>query len=291
MANIGIIDVDGHNFPNLALMKISAYHKSVGDSVSWVDIGKYDKTYMSKVFTFTNDYEQTFAELGEVIRGGSAYNYDNLPTEIEHIMPDYSLYGIRDTAYGFLTRGCPNKCSWCIVPNKEGNICENADIEEFWDGQKNAVLLDNNVLAHEHGLKQIEKIARLKIAIDFNQGLDARIIANNEDIARLLGAVKWGKPIRLACDTKSQIPHIEKAVNLLRKHNATPKAYFVYVLVKEIDDALERVEFLRGLGLDPFAQPYRDFENNIKPTKEQKRFARWVNHKAIFKTVEYKNYV
>src|SRR5574344_2144329 len=123
--NIGLVDIDGHNFPNIALMKISAYHKSIGDNVSWVDIGNYDRTYMSKVFTFTS-------------------------------------------AYGFLTRGCPNKCSWCVVPSKEGNIQPYADIEEFLQGKKEAVLMDNNVLAHEHGLQQIEKIIRLGIKVDFN---------------------------------------------------------------------------------------------------------------------------
>lgn len=289
MKNIGIIDVDGHNFPNLALMKISAYHKSIGDNVGWVDIGNYDKTYMSKVFTFTPAHVHGFGDYGEVIMGGTGFgDHSVLPDHIEHIMPDYSIYGIKDIAYGFLTRGCPNKCSWCVVPKKEGNIRANADITEFWNGQKYAVLLDNNVLAHEHGLKQIEKMAKLGVKIDFNQGLDARLI--DDTIAKLLASAKWYRPIRLACDTKSQMPYIEKAVGLLRKHNATPQNYFIYVLVKDIEDALERVEFLKGLNLDPFAQPYRDFENNISPTKEQKQFARWVNHKAIFKSVEFKNY-
>ena len=152
------------------------------------------------------------------------------------------------------------------------------------------MLLDNNVLAHYHGLSQIELIITMGIKVDFNQGLDARIIADNPDIAELLSRVKWASPLRMACDTKSQMDSIEKATALLRKYGATPKAYFVYVLVKDIDDALERVEFLRGLGLDPFAQPYIDFTGKNKATKEQKRFARWVNHKAIFKSVEYKNY-
>ena len=290
MAKIGLIDIDGHNFPNLALMKLSAFHKQKGDNVEFVTIGDYDKTYMSKVFTFSPEFVNGFGNYGEVVRGGTGFNRTNtLTDEIEHIMPDYSLYKT-DKAYGFLTRGCPNKCQWCIVLKKEGLIKGNADITEFWNGQKEAVLLDNNVLASDFGLKQIEKIIDLGIKIDFNQGLDARLIADNEDIAKLLSRVKWSKPLRMACDQKSQMKHIEKATKLLRKYNTTPKNYFIYLLVKDIEDAYERALFLKDLKLDPFAQPYRDFENNILPTKEQKMFARWVNHKAIFKTIDWKDY-
>ena len=285
---IGLISVDGHNFPNLALMKLSAYHKKMGDDVSWVTIGNYDRTYMSKVFTFTPDHEKGFSDYGEVIKGGTGYGYGILPPEVEAMCPDYSIYPMFKEAFGFLTRGCPNKCSWCFVPKKEGNIRPYADIEEFLDGRKAAILMDNNVLAHEHGLSQIEKIIRLKIKVDFNQGLDARLIT--DEIAQLLSRVRWYRPIRMACDTRSQMPYIETAVKLLRKHGAKPSAYFVYVLVKDIPDALERVEFLRELGCDPFAQPYIDFSGKVSVTKEQKRFARWVNHKAIFKSVLYENY-
>lgn len=287
---IGLIDVDGHGFPNLALMKISAYHKQKGDQVEFAMFDSYDKTYMSKVFTFTPDYKPEFGDLGEIIKGGTGYKMNNnLPIEIDSMCPDYSLYPQFESAYGFLTRGCPNKCSWCIVPTKEGNIKPYADIENFLDGRKSAIILDNNVLAHEHGLKQIEKIIDLKIKVDFNQGLDARLIANNEDIAKLLSKVKWLKPLRMACDTKSQMESIEKATEILRKHNTKPSNFFIYTLVKDVDDALFRVEFMRKLKLDPFAQAFRNFENNFVD-KEAVRFSRWVNHKAIFKTVKWCDY-
>lgn len=285
---VGLIDIDGHSFPNLALMKLSAYHKREGDSVSWADIGHYDKTYVSKVFTFTEDVSMGLGDYGEIIRGGTGYNTETLPIHIDKLCPDYSIYPMFKEAYGFLTRGCPNKCSWCIVPRKEGNIRAYSDIEEFLDGRKMAVLMDNNVLAHEHGLAQIEKIIRLGVKVDFNQGLDARLI--DDEKAKLLARVKWYKPIRMACDTEAQMPHIEEATRLLRKHGAKPSSYFIYVLVKDIPSALRRIEFLRGLGLDPFAQPYIDFSGKMTVTKEQRRFARWVNHKAIFKSVEYQNY-
>ena len=290
--NIGLVDIDGHNFPNLALMKISAYHKSIGDNVSWVDIGNYDKTYMSKVFIFSPDYSKGFANYGEIIKGGTGFKMTNtLPSEIDNLCPDYSIYPKFTAAYGFLTRGCPNKCSWCVVPSKEGNIQPYADIEEFLQGRKEAILMDNNVLAHKHGLQQIEKIIKLGIKIDFNQGLDARIIAKDKGIAELLSKVKWIKYLRMACDTKSQIPHIEQAVNNLKQYGFKTYKLFFYVLVKDIPDALERIEYLKKIGgVHPFAQPYRDFTTNKQPTNEQRRFSRWVNHQAVFNTVEWSQY-
>ena len=149
---IGLVDVDGRNFPNLVLMKLSAWHKLRGDTVEFADpaAGRYDKVYLSKVFTHTPDCRDEYR--CEVIRGGTGYHdyTTTLPEEIEHTCPDYSLYGVGE-AYGFLTRGCPNRCPWCVVPYKEGAIRPHADIEEFLAGRKRAVLLDNNVLASAWG--------------------------------------------------------------------------------------------------------------------------------------------
>ena len=132
---IGLMDVDGHNYPNLALMKISAYHKSIGDDVEWADalFGEYDRVYKSKVFTFTEDDYTPFN--CEVIKGGTGYDYTiSLPNEIDLMQPDYSIYSHlvdNRTAYGFLTRGCPNKCNFCIVHKKEGDIRPYMDIDEI----------------------------------------------------------------------------------------------------------------------------------------------------------------
>jgi hypothetical protein len=289
LKTIGLIDVDGKHFPNLALMKISAWHKQKGDNVVFASLGEYDKLYYSKVFTFTPDFQDGFISGKEVVKGGTGYkNFDKLPDEIEHIQPDYKLYDCV-SAYGFLTRGCIRECSWCVVPKKEGKLVANSDISEFIGNMKSAILMDNNVLASDHGLKQIEKIADMGIKIDFNQGLDARIIAGNPDIAKLLARCKWLKPLRMACDTRSQIDSIEKATKLLRDAGCTPKNYFIYCLVKDIDDALSRVDFLKRLNLDPFCQPYINFEDGyVDP--ELKRFARWVNMKSVFKSVEWEDY-
>jgi hypothetical protein len=291
--NIGLVDVDGHNFPNLALMKLSAWHKSKGDEVERADMfGSYDIVYMSKVFTFTAEDYMCY-NTDTIQKGGTGYkNYSTvLPKEIEHIYPDYSLYNT-DYAIGFATRGCPNKCPWCVVPKKEGNIRPNAEIKEFWNGQRNLVLLDNNILAHEFGLQQLEETARLGIHIDCNQGLDARIIAKDVEIQKLLAKNKWNKYIRLACDKKSQMESVEIAINKIREYAGRNIPFFVYTLITDdLQDAIDRIYFIRKMKyVDPFAQPYRDFETNTEPPIEQKRLARWCNMRAIFRTVEWKDY-
>ena len=164
---IGLVDVDGHHYPNLALMKISAWHKKRGDNVEWaMPLFDYDKVYKSKVFSFTPDDPYDYRCETEL--GGTGYgDYSKvLPDEIEHTCPDYSLYDIKDVAYGFTTRGCIRKCSFCIVPKKEGKIRPHADIEEFPDGRRNLILMDNNIVAHEHGIKQLEKCKSLGVAVD-----------------------------------------------------------------------------------------------------------------------------
>lgn len=284
-----LVDVDS-KIPNLALMKLSAWHKQQGDEVSWYDpmfSEKPDRLYASKVFTFTEDYHYYPQDI-EVIRGGTGYDIQGkLPEEIENICPDYSLYDM-DYSLGFLTRGCPNKCPWCFVPKKEGNIRPAQDIEDFLR-HKQAVLLDNNVLAHEWGIRQIEKIIKLKIKIDFNQGLDARLI--DDSTAKLLSKVKWLKPIRLACDTESQMKHVQKAVELLRWYNTTPAQYSCYVLLRpgEMEDCIKRVKFLKGIYVDPFVQPFQPPEGRVIPEAE-KRLARYCDHKAIFKSVWWEDY-
>lgn len=281
---IGLVDIDG-KIPNLALMKLSAWHKSHGDDVELtmpVFANAYDVVYASKVFTWTDapympDHVQT---------GGTGYSLQTiLSDDVENTCPDYSLYHM-DYSMGFLTRGCIRKCEFCFVPKKEGKIRPASDIEEFLRHDK-VVLLDNNVLAHEHGLKQIEKIGKLGIKVDFNQGLDARLI--DRSVAELLATVKWLKPIRLACDNLAMIEPVRKAVELLRECGATPRQYNCYVLVEEIPTAYERVEFLRKLNVTPFAQPIR-LADGKEPPRELKIFARWVNRKELFKSCTWEDF-
>ena len=151
-------------------------------------------------------------------------------------------------------------------------------------------MLDINVLASDFGLEQIEEIVRMGIAVDFNQGLDARRACDDPYILDLLARVKWMKQIRFACDRMAQLEAVTKCVKELGRRGIKPYRIFVYCLIRDVNESLERINALRKLKVCPFAQPYRDFDNNIEPTNEQKRLARWCNHKAIFKSVEFKNY-
>jgi hypothetical protein len=250
---IGLIDVDGRHFPNLALMKISAFHKWRGDTVEWVNYwDRYDKVYCSKIFTYTPDV-LTCIQADEVIRGGTGYFlFDEL--FCDGVIPDYSLYPMYREAYGFLTRGCIRTCDWCIVPYKEGKIRPYSDIETVLQGRKRAILLDNNVLASGFGLEQIEKIVQLKCRVDFNQGLDARLVT--DDVAQLLSKVKWIKYIRFALDTESQTDALLSAVEKLNRHGITNRKIFVYTLLRELHESYRRINFLKHLGVTPFAQPF-----------------------------------
>ena len=221
---IGLIDVDGHNFPNLPLMKLSAWHKQQGDTVEWYEplfhsIGEpFDKIYMSKVFSseYTPDYPY-FINAKEVIRGGSGYcislvggkevfdksKHFDLPEAIEHIYPDYSIYydkipEVRDTAYGFLTRGCQCDCDFCHVAQKEGKCAVKvADLSEFWKGQKNIVLLDPNITGCRDWKELFQQLIDSKAWVDFSQGL--RIHMMTEKKAEMLKQMKI-KQVHFAWD-------------------------------------------------------------------------------------------
>lgn len=279
---IGLHDSDKNGFPNYALMKISAYHKYIGDTVKWfIPLEHYDKVYSSKIFTFTPE-DPYLPE--DAIRGGTGYgNYNKLPDEIDAMKPDYSIYPNCDYAIGFLTRGCIRKCPWCVVPKKEGTIKPYRTWQQIKrDDSRDIVFMDNNVLACDHGIQQMRDMVGKDVRVDFNQGLDSRLIT--DEIAEILAGLKWIKFIRTACDTDNMLETVLQKAELLKEYGVKPWRLFVYVLVKDIPSAEKRVIALREAGMNPFAQPYRDFTNNTEPTKEAKDFARWVNNKAIFKT-------
>lgn len=292
--NIGLIAVDS-NYPNLALMKLSAWHKSRGDAVEWyTPFSRYDRVYMAKVFTFTPGYGY-YVNADEVEKGGTGYDLQKtLPEEIDRIQPDYSIYPEIDTrtAYGFLTRGCPNRCKWCIVPEKEGKISPYMDVEEIAaGGRTDLILMDNNVLASGYGLRQIEKIVRMGYRVDFNQGLDARLVT--DDIARLLARVKWVKRIRFGCDTPAQIAECERATALIDKYGYKGEYFFYCILLDDFKESFSRVNHWRSRGgrFLPHAQPYRDVNNphHIVP-QWQKDLAGWADKKQVFRTCEFKDF-
>lgn len=287
--NIGLIDVDGHNFPNLALMKISAWHKSRGDHVEWWwGFGEYDRVYISKVFdeTYSQDVPDPL-NAKEIIRGGTGYGLDNkLPIEIEHMYPDYSLYPqyTKDTTYGFLTRGCPNNCPFCIVCAKEGRkSCKVADLSEWWNGQKNIVLCDPNLLACRDHMDLLGQLADSKARVDMNQGADARMLT--EQNIEALNKVKF-KRIHFAWDLMERSDQILKGLNLYLEQGKIkdPSRRCVYVLSNfntTMEENLYRIYTLRDMGYDPYVMVY----DKPHAPKEVKRMQRWCNNKRIFKTV------
>lgn len=294
MERIGLLAVDS-SYPNLALMKISAHHKNAGDTVEWYNsLTSYDKVYKAKVFSFTPDYGY-YINSDEIEQGGTGYDISKvLPKEIDSLQPDYSIYPQINgkTAYGFLTRGCPNKCKWCIVPQKEGKIAPYMDIEEIAiNGRNEIILMDNNILASDYGLQQIEKIAKLKIRVDFNQGLDARLVT--PEIASLLAKVKWIKRIRFGCDTPAQIAECERATSLIDKFGYKGEYLFYCILLNDFKESFERVNHWRNKGRRflPHAQPYRDINNPHQIIPQwQKDLAGWADKKWIYRTCEFKDF-
>ena len=293
---IGLVDVDGKGsgFPNLALMKIAAYHKSLGDTVEWANpmFGKYDKVYKSKVFTFSEDDGDIYD--CEVIKGGTGYDiHTKLPAEIDAMQPDYSIYNIdMKFAYGFLTRGCPNKCKWCVVPIKEGNVQPYRDADEIAvDGRTSLILMDNNILASDYGLRQIEKIIERGYRVDFNQALDARLITPY--IAELLAKVKWIDVIRLGCDTPKQVKECERAMRLIDEARGKPKQYLLYTMLDDdIKEAYARLSHWReNKRVRLVAQPFRDFNDPRQVIPQwQRDMARWAMRREIYARCDFKDY-
>lgn len=299
---IGLIDVDGHNFPNIPLMKISAYHKSRGDEVVWYDAmftGHCDKVYMSKVFSFTPDY-QYFIDADEVIKGGSGYCISlvngkevfnttkdkPLPYEIEHAYPDYSIYGITDTAYGFLTRGCPRGCDFCIVEAKEGRASRKvADLSEFWNGQKNIVLCDPNILACKQWKELLQQLIDSGAYVDINQGLDIRLMT--EEKAEMLKQIKI-KQWHFAWDRYQDKEFILPKFKMFKEiTNINERNLVVYVLCNydtTIEQDLERIYTLREMGYWAYVMLYD--KEHIPKGHILKKLARWVNNRFVFAKCE-----
>jgi len=283
---IGLIDVDGHHWPNLCLMKLSAYHKARGDTVEWHDGRKrYDLVYMSRVFTdsYSKDYTGTI-HADHVIKGGTGYGLSNcLPEEVEHSFPDYSLYPqFKGTAYGFLSRGCPRGCGFCIVGEKEGHRSTAvADLSEFWNGEKEIKLLDANLLACTDWEKLLFQLIESGALVDFTQGLDVRLITPEK--AELLNRVKT-KMLHFAWDNPEEdlAGYFKRFIELTNVKDYRKRR--VYVLTNygsSHEQDLYRIYTLREMGYDPFVMVY---EKETAPDITRK-LQRWVNNKRFFHAV------
>ena len=304
---IGLLDVDSHNFPNLPLMKISAYHKTKGDDVEFVfPLARYDRIYVSKIFG--NEYSQMpqfCLQADEIVYGGSGFAIkvvdgkeeyvpsDDIPMadEIEHIYPDYSLYPkfTKNTAFGFLTRGCPNSCPFCIVSKKEGRQSNRvASLDEFWRGQKTIKLLDANILACKDRINLIDELAESGAWVDFTQGLDARFIT--EEVAEHLKRVKI-KTVHFAFDLMKNADAIIKGLKTYKQIcGGDERQSIVYMLTNyntSIEDDLWRIEQIKECGFAPDVRIYR------KPSAPRilKDLQRWCNNRILYQSCSFMDYV
>lgn len=304
---VGLIDVDGHNFPNLSLMKISAYHKSRGDQVEFAfPTYRYDKVYVSKVFG--DEYSKMpplYIQADEIVYGGTGFaitvengkevyhkcNDKPLPPEIEHIYPDYTLYPnlTKDTAYGFLTRGCPNNCGFCIVSQKEcARSVKVADLSEFWRGQRHIKLLDPNLLACKDRADLLRQLIDSRARVDFTQGLDARFVT--EEAAGLLKQIKIDK-VHFAFDYMKNEKAIVKGLQTYKRVCGTRENNAIVYMLTNYDTTIEedlyRLRMIKQCGFLPDVRIYR------KPAAPQilRDLQRWCNNRILYRSCDFMDYV
>lgn len=284
--------------PNLAIMKISAYHKGLGDDVDWYnpmfDYEDTDVLYHSQIFTFTPKY-QYYPINATIIKGGTGINIQTkLPKEIDYIEElDYSIYPDCNYSIQFLSRGCIRSCSFCIVRQKEGVIHQVKPLQLNPKG-KFIMLLDNNFFACKEWRENIKILKSYNQPIDFNQGIDLRILTEEQCLA--LKSLKI-KTIHCAWDNYKDknviIPKLKMLCSYIKPYKITCYVLVGYENREIIDTDIERVLLLDSMGIDPFAMGYVDYNNpNYEKSKSVKDFCRWVNMKATFKSCtwdEYKN--
>ena len=273
---IGLIDIEP-NIINSAYMQISTWHKNKGDVVEWampLAYDQYDKLYCSSLFNFTN--KAGVPDRAEC--GGTGYDVvKKLPFDVDC---DYSIYPDCEKSIVWFSRGCVRNCPFCVVRRKEGKI-RPVEMKRLNPKGKTVVVQDNNFFANPLWREAIKMLQKINQPVNM-QGVDVRILDGEQCDAIL--TLKHEGQIKIAWDNpRDELP------NKLRWLTTKIKAWrlMCYVLIgywSTPEQDLYRVELLRGLGIDPFVMPYN------KTDAYQKRFARWANHKAIFKTVKWVDY-
>lgn len=271
--------------PNIAIMQISTYHKRLGDDVDWynplLDIYDTDRLYESQLFDFTDPFNY-YPYNSDIIRGGTGIDIEKrLPNEIESIKElDYTIYSNCDYSMQFYSRGCIRQCPFCVVHDKEGSI-QSVEPFKLNPNGKHIEILDNNFFANPDWREAVKDILRSKQKVNLH-GVDVRIM--DEEQAKALNKMKHKGQIHIAWDLPEMDlrPKLEEVTKWIKPYKLMCYVLIGYNSTEEQD--LYRVETLRELKIDPFVMPFD------KSDQYQKRFARWVNMKAVFKTVKWNEY-
>lgn len=276
-----IINIDSKT-TNLALAKIEVYHKQRKDKIIWdfpLLLNEVDKIYVSAILDWNKKKAQEYEVYGAEI-GGSGYDIKKtLPPEIESIKPHLN--------FGFTTRGCIRNCGFCIVQEKEGPIRIVGDIYDLWDKKsKKIILYDNNILAApDHFFKICKQLRKEKLKIDFNQGLDVRLI--DDSIAKEIKKLKHITQVRISWDTMEMEKAFHKGIKHLLKY-FKPSRIMVYVLIAyntSFYEDLYRVLAIKRYGCDPFIMVY-----NNAGTILQREFGHWLN-RFYFRNLSFEKFL
>ena len=310
---IGLIDVDS-KIPNLALMKISTYYKSLGEKVEFVQAGKeYEKVYASAIFTRSHDeclrIQEFYGDKVEI--GGTGWDIKKtLDHDIEICKPDYNLYTAEDIAgrmrgigtkehklkkaaeivnagMGFTSRGCIRKCPFCFVPKKEGEFRHETPISDIINPRSNVIILhDNNLTAYPDVIEKLHEIRDRKLIVDINQGCDVRLMT--DDIAKAMSEVRHLRSLHYAWDLMGFEKQVMEGIHTLSKY-IKPYKHMCFMLVgfnTTFEEDMYRFRKLTEMKVDPFVMIYNE---NEKGDIRLKHFARWVNSR-IYRSCSFEEY-
>jgi hypothetical protein len=282
---VGIEQVDG-KWPNLALAKLAAWHRSQGDVVDWYSpLEGADRVYASQVFT-GSDVSPYLPP--DTIWGGSGRDLvTRLADEVEAMQPDFSLWPSWTADMGYSTRGCVRRCPFCNVRQKDGDLHVVAEFGDLWSGRDTLVLLDANITAApiEHFTKLCDAATREAVTLDFSQGIDARLLTAWHAI--VLARSRTTRRLHMAFDNMADESDVRESINLMEFAGIPAHRLVFYVLIgfdTTPEEDLYRVELLRSLGADPFVMPFD------RADEYQRHFARWVNRKELFKSCTFAEY-
>lgn len=270
---IGLLNLEP-KYKNLALEKIRLYYQTQGDEVEdYFALEVYDKVYCSSIFTFTPKH---IVPQGAIC-GGSGFDLTTtLPPEIDSVKPHLN--------FGFTSRGCIRHCPFCIVPAKEGYVKVAGDLYDLWDGKAKLItLFDNNILAlHEHFMMICSQAINEGIKLDFNQGLDHRLLYS-ENVKRLKEISH--KEYHFAFDHPSYVKGVERAIGLLQSVGINRSIWYVLVgFNTTFQEDLDRLNFLRDNHQNAFVQRY-------KRARKLTALARWANQHHIFQGMTWEQYL